>query len=343
MLFENTAAHRMPTLTLQLLKEMSITTPEDMYAAFPRLFDATLLEAELKKLSTAMKAKGDALVPQVVWTTNEAAEPGATEVPLLRRVVHRAKQAHQASLSFDKADAHRKEQKRLLKEEALGASKASERDAQRSLKMHNELTDMCCYKVAPSDQAPPKVVCKLHDAMISGTLCAADLELKKFVLRSQQIEASDKKTRIGEDGEITKPEFLAYCLGNRNMCPNDEYYLTVFQNGWKLNEDAPGGGSASTLNLARVEAVLRDKIYQKSEGSSEKAMKAVFKFFDTDGSGKVELKEFGKAMERFGIILMDDEMEGLFKRYDVDNSGAMDYQEFIKGLMSVEPPETSNG
>ena len=83
MLFENTAAHRMPTLTLQLLKEMSITTPEDMYAAFPRLFDATLLEAELKKLSTAMKAKGDALVPQVVWTTNEAVEPGTTEVPLL--------------------------------------------------------------------------------------------------------------------------------------------------------------------------------------------------------------------------------------------------------------------
>merc|ERR1711975_18719 len=113
----------------------------------------------------------------------------------------------------------------------------------------------------------------------------------------------------GEDGEITKPEFLAYCLGNRNMCPNDEYYLTVFQNGWKLNEDLPGGGSASTLNLNRVEAVLRDKIYQKSEGSSEKAMKAVFKFFDTDGSGRVEIKEFAKAMERFGIILMDDEME----------------------------------
>jgi hypothetical protein len=40
---------------------------------------------------------------------------------------------------------------------------------------------------------------------------------------------------------------------------------------------------------------------------------------------------------------MDDEMEGLYKRYDVDNSGAMDYQEIIKGLISVEPPETSNG
>ena len=202
-LFDSAAAHRTPTLTLQLLKELSITTPEDMYAAYPRLFDATLLEAELKKISTAMKTKGDAMIPLVVWTTNEAVEPGATEIPLLRRVIHRAKQAHQASLSFDKADAHRKEQKRLLKEEALGASKASERDAQRSLKMHNELTDACCYKVAPSDQAPPKVVCKLHDAMISGTLCAADLELKKYVLRSQQIEASDKKTRIGEDGELT--------------------------------------------------------------------------------------------------------------------------------------------
>ena len=77
------------------------------------------------------------------------------------------------------------------------------RDAQLSMKLHNELTDSCCYKVAPSDQVPLKVVVKLYNTMLSGTLCAADLELKKYVLRSQQIEASDKKTCIGEEGELT--------------------------------------------------------------------------------------------------------------------------------------------
>ena len=88
-LFDSDAAHRTPTLALQLLKELAITTPEDMYTAYPRLFDPTLLEAELKKISTAMKNKGEAMQPIVVWTTNEAAEPGATEIPLLRRVIHR--------------------------------------------------------------------------------------------------------------------------------------------------------------------------------------------------------------------------------------------------------------
>ena len=39
--------------------------------------------------------------------------------------------------------------------------------------------------------------------LTSGTLSAANLELKKYVLRSQSLEAADKKTRIGEDGELT--------------------------------------------------------------------------------------------------------------------------------------------
>ena len=95
------------------------------------------------------------------------------------------------------------EQKRLLKEEQLSASKVWERDVQLSMKLHNKLMDSCCYKVAPSNQVPPKVVIKLYNTMISGTLCAADLELKKYVLRSQQIKASNKKTHISEEGELT--------------------------------------------------------------------------------------------------------------------------------------------
>ena len=69
------------------------------------------------------------------------------EIPLLRRVIRWANQQHQASLTFDKVEAQRKEQKHLLKEEQLSAAKASERDAQLSMKLHNDLTDSCCYKV----------------------------------------------------------------------------------------------------------------------------------------------------------------------------------------------------
>ena len=69
-LFDGEAAHRTPTLALHLLKELAITTPEDMYTAYPGLFDVTLEEAELKKISKAMKDTGTALLPIVVWTTD---------------------------------------------------------------------------------------------------------------------------------------------------------------------------------------------------------------------------------------------------------------------------------
>ena len=95
-LFDSNMAHHMPTLMLQLLKELSITTPEDMYVVYLRLFDVTLLEAELKKISTAMKTKGDAMIPLIMWTTNEAVEPSTTDIPLLQHMIHCAKQAHQA-------------------------------------------------------------------------------------------------------------------------------------------------------------------------------------------------------------------------------------------------------
>ena len=202
-LFDGEAVHRTPVLALRLLTELHLTTAEDLYTTHPKLFAASIDEAELKKLSGKMKATGEAMNPQVIWNTDENTDLRKVEIMLLRRVIRRANQQHQASLTFDKAEAQRKEQKRLLKEEQLSAAKASERDAQLSMKLHNDLMGSCCYKVAPSDQAPPEVVVKLYNALLSGTLCAADLELKKYVLRSQALDAKDHKTRLGEDGELT--------------------------------------------------------------------------------------------------------------------------------------------
>jgi hypothetical protein len=41
----------------------------------------------------------------------------------------------------------------------------------------------------------------------------------------------------GVGGKMTKAEFMKYCLSNRNMSPNDQHFLTMFQNGWRLKED----------------------------------------------------------------------------------------------------------
>ena len=99
-----------------------------------------------------MKTVGEAMASPVTWNMNKASEVGKVEILLLRCVIRRANQQYQSSLSFDKAAAIRKEQKRLLKEEQLNAAKASERDVQLSMKLHNDHCDSCCYKIAPSNQ-----------------------------------------------------------------------------------------------------------------------------------------------------------------------------------------------
>ena len=72
-----------------------------------------------------------------------------------------------------------------------------------SLKLHAHLCNMVNYKIAPSDQAFPKVIVCLCSTLNSSTPSATDLEVKKFVLWSQTTDTKDKETKLGEDGELT--------------------------------------------------------------------------------------------------------------------------------------------
>ena len=85
-------------------------------------------------------------------------------------------------------------------------------------------------------------------------------------------------------------------------------------------------------------------------------MEEAFKQFDTDKSGQVSLNEFRKAMERFGLHVMDSAQPGtggvppqvlqaLFDRYDTDASGSLTYGQFSRGLFAEQAlqAETSAG
>ena len=87
MLFEGEANHCIPTLTLHLMKELSLTMAEDLYSTHPKLFSATLNEAELTIVSMRMKDTGTGLMPVVIWVTAEATKPGRTEILLLQHMI----------------------------------------------------------------------------------------------------------------------------------------------------------------------------------------------------------------------------------------------------------------
>ena len=187
-LFAEDADDRQPKTALKMLREMKLLTTEDLCAKYPKIFDTPADTNEFKRLSAAMRTAGAGMEPRIDWRVEEDTEPGATQAPQLRRVLMRAGQQQRASLTFDKATAQRQADKIAAREDQANASKQAERDAQQSLQLHQELIAMVNYKVAPSDQAPPKLVVRVFNALTNGTLSATDLSIKKYVLRSQTMD-----------------------------------------------------------------------------------------------------------------------------------------------------------
>ena len=156
-LFSDDADERRPKTALLLLHEMRLRTTEDVFASYPLLFDTPPDADEYKRLSAAMRAAGAAMGTPVEWRVDESTEPGASQAPQLRRILLRANQQQRASLTFDRATAQREADKIQARENQVNAATQHEQDAQLSLKLHVELVAMVNYKIAPSEQATPKV------------------------------------------------------------------------------------------------------------------------------------------------------------------------------------------
>lgn len=53
---------------------------------------------------------------------------------------------------------------------------------------------------------------------------------------------------------------------------------------------------------------------------------------DDDGSRSIDLREFTKGMQDYGLMLEKEEIQDLFCRFDQDGSGTVDFDEFLKNL-----------
>ena len=110
-LFADDANDRQPRVALLLLREMKLQTTEDIFACYPKLFDAPPDVNEFKRLCSIMRTAGTGMTPVIEWRVDEDSEPGAMQAPQLRRVLLRANQQQRASLTFDKATAQRQADK----------------------------------------------------------------------------------------------------------------------------------------------------------------------------------------------------------------------------------------
>ena len=66
----------------------------------------------------------------------------------------------------------------------------------------------------------------------------------------------------------------------------------------------------------------------KDAGSLE-SIKNQFRMYDTSGDGKLDLKEFTKAMLKSGIRINPDEISNVYNMIDEDSNGTISLKEFF--------------
>ena len=104
--------------------------------------------------------------------------------------------------------------------------------------------------------------------------------------------------------------------------------------------------------IMRLTQELRQSIHARScTGRGEKSiLRKAFKDIDADNSGTIEMPEFLRALERFGLHTSTTGLKGgrggvddiavraLFESFDADGNGYLDYAEFEEKLLQPERP-----
>uniref|UniRef100_A0A8C7GPN6 Calcyphosine-like b n=2 Tax=Oncorhynchus kisutch TaxID=8019 RepID=A0A8C7GPN6_ONCKI len=73
-----------------------------------------------------------------------------------------------------------------------------------------------------------------------------------------------------------------------------------------------------------------------ARGSSGiKGLGRTFKIMDDDNNRTLDMKEFIKGLNDYGVLIEKEEAVAMFQRFDRDNSGFIDFDEF---LLTLRPP-----
>lgn len=83
------------------------------------------------------------------------------------------------------------------------------------------------------------------------------------------------------------------------------------------------------LNFTQFLAIIGDKIMGQDK---EDVIKAAFKTFDTNDTGKVSAKVLKKALMTWGEKLTDEEIEAALKDAPIDSKGNVDILQYVKTI-----------
>lgn len=111
--------------------------------------------------------------------------------------------------------------------------------------------------------------------------------------------------------------------------PNEKenYFIDCVIKTWGLSSD-----KTAVSNARRCECIdiIFEKVRQRTHGAEDegRTVKKIFKHFDLDGFGTIEIGEFRKALETLGCTFATHEIDAIFRSFDKDSNGRLDYEEF---------------
>ncbi|KAJ7987118.1 hypothetical protein DPEC_G00335440 [Dallia pectoralis] len=90
------------------------------------------------------------------------------------------------------------------------------------------------------------------------------------------------------------------------------------------------------IHVTKVSCQERHDTIGRWRGSSGiKGLGRTFKILDDDNSRTLDMKEFLKGLNDYGVLIEKEEALAMFQRFDRDNSGFIDFDEF---LLTLRPP-----
>jgi Ca2+-binding EF-hand superfamily protein len=132
-----------------------------------------------------------------------------------------------------------------------------------------------------------------------------------------------------QGGYIAEGSFIEY-YADINACTpaeKDDYFVDLVLKTWGISTQLT---NVSAQRLNDLEEIVFEKVRQRTHGADDegKTVKKIFKHFDLDGFGTIEMNEFTKSLETLGCVFKSFEIEALFKKYDANANGKLDYEEF---------------
>ena len=96
-----------------------------------------------------------------------------------------------------------------------------------------------------------------------------------------------------------------------------------------INEvDADGNG---TIDFPEFLALMARK---SDGGDSGEEIRAAFRVFDKDNSGKISAAKLRHVMTNLGEKLTDEEVDEMIREADTDGDGEVNYEEFVRMMTS---------